>query len=93
MTTYYYFSKIMITIKLLRCIMTLDEKIEIFRDTFNIDESIELSEDTVLNDLDNWDSMSKLDLSIIFHDYCNKKLTFEMIDSFKTLRDVFKAMD
>ncbi len=73
--------------------MTLDEKLEIFRDTFNIKNSIHLDENTVLNSLDNWDSMSKLDLSIIFHDYCNKKLTFDMIDSFKTLKDVFDAMD
>ncbi len=73
--------------------MTLEEKMNIFRDTFNIDDSTHLDENTVLNDLDTWDSLSKLDLSIIFHDYCNKKLTFEMIDSFKTLKDVFDAMD
>lgn len=73
--------------------MTFEEKMKIFRETFLIDDNVELNGDTKLSSLDNWDSMSKLSLIIIFKDYCNKKLTFELLDSFITIQDVFDAMD
>lgn len=73
--------------------MTFEEKMKIFRETFLIDDNIELNGDTKLSSLDNWDSMSKLSLIIIFKDYCNKKLTFEMLNSFSSIQDIFDAMD
>lgn len=73
--------------------MTFDEKMKIFRDTFFIDDSTELSGSTLLSSLDNWDSMSKLSLIIVFKDYCNKKLTFSMLNSFNSIQDIFDAMD
>ncbi len=73
--------------------MTFEEKMKIFRETFLIDDNVELNGDTKLSSLDNWDSMSKLSLIIIFKDYCDKKLTFELLDSFITIQDVFDAMD
>ncbi len=73
--------------------MTFEEKMKIFKETFLIDESIELSGNTILNTLDNWDSMSKLSLIVIFKDYCNKKLTFDMLNSFSSIQDIFDAMD
>ena len=73
--------------------MTFEEKMKIFRETFLIDDNVELNGDTKLSSLDNWDSMSKLSLIIIFKDYCDKKLTFELLDSFITIQDVFNAMD
>ena len=46
-----------------------------------------------LTSLDEWDSMSKLSLIVIFNDYCNKKLTFEMLNQCHTLKDIFDEMD
>lgn len=73
--------------------MTYEEKMKIFKETFNIDDSIDIDINMPLASLDEWDSMAKLSLIIIFNDYCNKKLTFDMLDKYITIKDVFEDMD
>lgn len=73
--------------------MTYEEKMKIFKETFNIDDSIDININMPLASLDEWDSMAKLSLIIIFNDYCNKKLTFDMLDKYITIKDVFEDMD
>lgn len=73
--------------------MNYEEKMKIFKETFNIDDSIDIDINMPLASLDEWDSMAKLSLIIIFNDYCNKKLTFDMLDKYITIKDVFEDMD
>lgn len=73
--------------------MTYNEKMQLFKETFNINDDVELDINMPLTSLDEWDSMSKLSLIVIFNDYCNKKLTFEILNQCHTLKDIFDEMD
>ena len=72
--------------------MTIAEKLELLAETFDV-EVDEISEDTVLEELDNWDSMTKLSLIVMFDDECGKKITSDEIKGFKTVKDIMDLMD
>jgi acyl carrier protein len=72
--------------------MTNKEKIRLIEDTLELDENI-LSEDTLLADIENYDSMTKLTLIVLCDEEFNKKLTGEQINAFKTVKDILNFMD
>ena len=72
--------------------MTIEEKLELLAETLEA-EAEELSEDTALADLDNWDSMAKLSLIVMFDDEFGKKITSEDIKGFVTIGDILNSME
>ncbi len=71
--------------------MTEEKKMELLADTFDCDVE-ELSADMALEELENWDSMTKLSLIVLMDDECGKTLTSGEIKAFKTVGDVMTFM-
>ncbi len=72
--------------------MTSKEKIRLIEDTLELKENT-LTEETLLDDIENYDSMTKLTLIVLCDDEFNKKLTGEQINAFKTVKDILDFMD
>lgn len=72
--------------------MTEKEKIALLEDMLELDEGT-LTPEIELSAIDEYDSMAKLSLIVLFDDECGKKLTGEEIRSFKTVGDILAAMD
>lgn len=71
--------------------MTQQEKIALLEETLEVDEGT-LTPETVLDDVEEYDSMSKLALIVMFEDECGKKISGEEIRAFKTINDILVAM-
>lgn len=67
--------------------MTLEEKIQFLEEIMDVEEG-ELSVDTVLEDVEEWDSLSTLSLTVEMLNRYGVKLTTEQIKEFKTIADV-----
>ena len=67
--------------------MTLQEKIEFLEEIMDVEEGI-LAEDTVLEEVEEWDSLSTLSLTVEMKKKYNKNLTTDMIKNFVTVRDI-----
>ncbi len=61
--------------------------ISLLSETFELEEGI-LQEDTVLQDLEEWDSMAKLALIVLASDEFSKKLTSDDIKNFVVVKDI-----
>lgn len=61
--------------------------ISLLSETFELEEGI-LQEDTVLQDLEEWDSMAKLALIVLVSDEFSKKLTSDDIKNFVVVKDI-----
>ena len=72
--------------------MNRTDKIRLFEEMLDL-ESGTLAEDTKLTDIDQYDSMSKLALIVLFDDEFGKKLTGADIRSFVTVADVVNFME
>lgn len=72
--------------------MTLAEKLELLAETFDV-EVDEISEEQVLDDLDNWDSMTRLSLIVMFDDEFGKKITSDDIKKFVKVQDILDCME
>ena len=72
--------------------MTQEEKIALLEDMLEL-ESGALAPETELSSIDEYDSMAKLSLIVLFDEECGKKLTGEEIRTFKTVGDILSAMD
>lgn len=68
------------------------EKIAMLAETLD-ENPASLTLDTVLDSLENWDSMAKLSLIVLFDSKLNKTLTADQIKLFKTIDDIVKAME
>ena len=68
--------------------MNKEEFIEKFTDVLQTEE--ELKEDTVLEDLDEWDSLSKIATIAFFDKELGIKVSFNEIGEFKTVGDVIQ---
>lgn len=68
--------------------MNKEEFIEKFTDVLQTEE--ELKEDTVLEDLDEWDSLSKMATMAFFDKELGIKVSFNEIGEFKTVGDVIQ---
>lgn len=71
--------------------MTNEEKIAALEDLMELDEGT-LTEDTLLEDVDEYDSMTKLSLAVMMEDDFGVKLESETIKGFKTVGDIMKLM-
>ena len=72
--------------------MTNEEKIALLEDMLEL-EAGTLTPETELTSVDEYDSMAKLSLLVLFDEECGKKLTGEKIRTFKTVGDILAAMD
>ena len=72
--------------------MTQKEKIALLEDMLELDEGT-LTPDTLLSSIDEYDSMAKLSLIVLFDEECGRKLTGEELRTFKTVGDILSAMD
>ncbi len=72
--------------------MTNEEKIALLEDMLEL-EAGTLTPETELTSVDEYDSMAKLSLIVLFDEECGKKLTGEEIRSFRTVADILTAMD
>lgn len=71
--------------------MTLEEKLALLEETFEADEGT-IKADMMLNDIDEWDSMSKLSLIVMMEDEFGKKLTSDMIKNLKSVQNILDLM-
>lgn len=67
--------------------MTLQEKIEFLEEIMDVEEGT-LTEETLLEEVEEWDSLSTLSLTVEMKRNYNLKLTSEMIKNFSTVRDI-----
>ena len=72
--------------------MTNEEKIALLEDMLELDGG-SLQPEMELTSIDEYDSMAKLSLIVLFDEECGKKLTGEQIRTFKTVGDILAAMD
>ena len=68
------------------------EKIALIEDALNVDKGT-LKENTILSDLEEFDSVAKMSLIILCQDEFGKKLSFETLKEFQTLKDILIFMD
>lgn len=67
--------------------MSLDEKIEYLEEILDTDTGT-LTPDTILEDVEEWDSLSALYLTVEMKKNYNLILTTEIIKDFKTIGDI-----
>lgn len=72
--------------------MTRADKIRLLEDMFDLAPGT-LAEETKLADIEQYDSMSKLALIVLFDDEFGKKLSGADIRSFETIADVVNFME
>lgn len=72
--------------------MTQEEKIALLEETLEMDGGT-LKPETVLDSIEEYDSMAKLSLIVMMDDEFNKKLTGEKLLEFKTVGDILAFMD
>ena len=71
--------------------MNTNEKIKLLEETLDVEEGT-LQEDTLLADVDEYDSMAKLSLIVMFDEECGKKVDGTIIKTFKTVADIINMM-
>lgn len=72
--------------------MTNEEKLELLAEVLDMDAS-EINIDAKLDDLENWDSMTKLSLIVCFDDNFGKKLKQSDFKNFVIVQDILSAME
>ena len=72
--------------------MTKEEKITLLEETFEVEENT-LEEDTILSEIEEYDSIAKLSLIVLFEDEFNIRLDRDTINSFKTVADILNRME
>lgn len=72
--------------------MTQEEKIALLEDMLELDKGT-LDVNTELSSIEEYDSMAKLSLIVLFDDEFGKKLTGEKIREFKTIGDILAFME
>lgn len=72
--------------------MNLEEKLALLEETLECDEGV-LKPEMDLNDVDEYDSMSKLSLIVMMEDEFGVKLTSTDIKAFVTVGDIIAKMN
>lgn len=72
--------------------MTNQEKLALIEETLELDEGT-LTPETVLTDLDEYTSMAKLSLIVMFDDEFDKKVTGAEVKAFVTVADIMALME
>ena len=71
--------------------MNEQEKLALLEDMLELDEGT-LKPETNLDDIEEYDSMSKLSLIVLMQDEFGVKLTSDDVKSFETIEDILKRM-
>lgn len=72
--------------------MEIKEKLALLEESWDLDEGA-LAPEMVLEDLDDYNSMTKLALIVLMSDEFGKKLTSNQIKSFVTVQDILDFME
>ena len=72
--------------------MTEKEKLAKLEETMELDEGT-LTPEMALDDIDEYDSMTKLLLTVMFQDDFGKEVTPEQLKGFETVADILAMMD
>lgn len=72
--------------------MTEKEKLELAEEIMDVEEDT-LSMDTLLDDIDEWDSLSALTLTVESKKRWGKVITTEIIDELKTVSDLCELFE
>ncbi len=72
--------------------MDLKKKFALLEEVMDLEEGM-LTEETVLDDLAEWDSMSKLSFIVMMEDEFDKKVNAEQVRNFKTVQDMLDCMN
>ena len=72
--------------------MSDEKKLELLAEVFDCEVN-DLSTEMLVEELENWDSMTKLSLIVMMDDECGKTLSSDQIKGFKTLGDIMSFMD
>ena len=67
--------------------MTVEEKIRKLEEMMDLEEN-ELTLDSVLDDIEEWDSLSAWSLVVFVKTELGKQLTSDVLNRFKTVRDI-----
>lgn len=71
--------------------MTTEEKIALLEETLEMDEGT-LKADMELDDVEEYDSMTKLSIIVMMDDEFGVKLTSDVVRGFKTVQDILDLM-
>lgn len=71
--------------------MTEKEKLTLLEETFDVDEGT-LSPDMLLDEIEEYDSMTKLSLIVMVEEEFGRKLTGAEIKEFQTVQDILNIM-
>lgn len=69
----------------------MDERLKALEEIIDADD-VEITEDTVLDDLDEWDSLTKLALIVYFQEELGKTISTDDLKSFTVVKDILDAM-
>lgn len=72
--------------------MSEQEKLAMLEETLGMDKGT-LTTNTVLANLDDYDSMAKLALIVMFDDEFEKRMTGAIVKGFKTVGDIMDLME
>lgn len=72
--------------------MSEREKLALLEDLFELEEG-DLKAEMLLDDIEEWDSMSKLSLVVLMSDEFGKKLTSADVKVLKTVQDIVDYME
>ena len=71
--------------------MTIEEKLALLEETLEMEEGT-LSADMDLDDVEEYDSMTKLSIIVMMQDEFGVKLTSDMVRGFTTVQDILDLM-
>lgn len=72
--------------------MDIKKKFALLEEVMDLEEGM-LTEEIVLDDLAEWDSMSKLSFIVMMEDEFDKKVNAEQVRNFKTVQDMLDCMN
>lgn len=72
--------------------MTTAEKITLLEETLDLEEGT-LKEDTLLEDVDEYDSMAKLSLIVMFDEEFGVKVDGDRVKGFRSVADILALME
>ncbi len=71
---------------------TLTQLQTIFRDLFD-EETLTITNETSANDIDDWDSITHIQLLVMIEKHFNTKFTSAEIHNFKTVGDIVNCLE
>jgi len=72
--------------------MSMEEKKELLAEVLDVDIE-DLMPETRLVEMEEWDSMAKLGIIVMFEDECGIKITRKEVMNFETIGDILDCMN